>query len=238
MNNAQAGFSFQGLYPSFSSPITDLDCGLKCGPYNDYGVPVCCDIQLVVPSAFEDEWKFLESETDLWKLWEKSSTTDGKDLLEGLTPGQIPLQCMGYQHCQRQFRTITCRAFPFFPYLDSRGDFIGLTYYPDYREDCWVISNLDRVKTEYKEEFQNCFNLIFKLYPRQKESFEAYSAYLRNRAESGEEDLVYLDFRDHVFRSRPGRESFDQINYDELSSFGPFAVMKELRFEDEEGVGR
>ena len=43
---------FNELYKDFSKSLTDIDCGEKCGPYNDYGVPVCCDIKLLVPAAF------------------------------------------------------------------------------------------------------------------------------------------------------------------------------------------
>ena len=59
----------EDLYNAFSEPLTDLNCGEKCGPYNDYGVPVCCDIQLLIPAAYDLEWAYLGKATDLWHLW-------------------------------------------------------------------------------------------------------------------------------------------------------------------------
>ena len=93
--------TFKEIYQGFSVPITGLDCGIKCGPNNDYGIPVCCDINQIVPTAFEEEWKYLEPRTELWRVWEGSSTREGKELLKGLETGQVPLQCLGHQHWNR-----------------------------------------------------------------------------------------------------------------------------------------
>jgi hypothetical protein len=230
--------AFQKLYKIFSTPITEMDCGEKCGPYNDLGVPVCCDIHQLVPTAYDEEWNYLVSVTKLWKKWESSSTPDGMELLKELESGQVPLQCLGHQHCQRQFRTITCRAFPFLPYLDKIGDFCGISYYPDYQERCWVISNLSLVTLEFKDEFQKCFREIFKLYPKMKVNYRDYSEYLRELSYSGELDLVYLDFNGHVFRINPATKQPDEISYDNLQSYGPFRVSKDLLFPDEIALRR
>jgi hypothetical protein len=238
MSESPDSATFRRLYQSFSSPTTGIDCGEKCGPYNDYGVPVCCDIHQVVPSAFEEEWKYLRSKTKLWRQWDSSSTPKGKELLRGLESGQVPLQCLGYQHCQRQFRTITCRAFPFLPYLDKKGKFIGFTYYPDYREQCWIISNLSLITLEYKKEFQGCFREILKLYPIMKVNYQKYSDYLRILSDSEAVDLVYLDFDDRVFKIDPSSDHPEEITYDDLQSFGPFKVSKDLIFPDEIDLSR
>lgn len=238
MKGSQNSSTFKRLYQGFSAPITGIDCGQKCGPYNDYGIPVCCDIQLVVPSAFEEEWEYLESRTKLWKIWEGSSTQAGKELLKGLERGQVPLQCLGHQYCQRGYRTITCRAFPFFPFLGNKGKFIGFTYYPDFQEQCWIISNLSLVTMEYKKGFKGCFQEIFKLYPEMKLNYQNYSDYLRERSISQGLDLVYLDFDGNVFRFDPISGNLEEITYDDLPSFGPFKVSKDLVFPDEIDLNR
>ena len=230
--------NFGIIYQGFSAPITGIDCGEKCGPYNDYGVPVCCDISQVIPSAFQEEWIYLEARTELWRVWEGSSTQEGKELLRGLECGQIPLQCQGHRYCQRQFRTITCRAFPFLPYLNKNGKWIGFTYYPDYREQCWIISHLSLVNMEYKQEFLKCFQEIFIRYPKMKENYLDYSVHLRGLSHSEEFDLVYLDFNDRVFRVDPSADLPEEITYDDLPSFGPFKISKDLIFPDEIDLGR
>jgi hypothetical protein len=225
--------TFKEIHQGFSAPITGLDCGKKCGPYNDYGIPVCCDISQVVPSAFEEEWRYLKSKTKLWRVWEGSSTREGKVLLKGLETGQVPLQCLGHQHCQREYRTITCRAFPFLPYLGEKGKLIGFTYYPDYQERCWIISNLSQVRQEYKIEFRVCFKEIFMLYPEMEKTYLDFSNYLRELSLSNGYILIYLDFDGCVFRFDPSTGMEKEVTYDDLPTFGPFKISKDLIFPDE-----
>ena len=225
--------TFQDLYQGFSLPLSKIDCGKKCGPYNDYGVPICCDINLVVPTAFKTEWDFLESATDLWHQWDGLSTIEGKELIQQMQPGQKTLQCLGHQHCQRSYRTITCRAFPFFPYLDSAGRFLGLAYYREYREQCWIISNLSQVTIEYKKEFQNTYNHIFELYPETRADFLEFSTYMRRLAISEGEKLIIMDFEGQVLNIDPLNENTNGMSYRDLDLFGSFKITRDLVFPDE-----
>ena len=59
----------QALYDGFRTPIASVDCGQQCAPYND-GVPFCCDTCHAVPTAYLDEWAYLQDNTELWYLWE------------------------------------------------------------------------------------------------------------------------------------------------------------------------
>ena len=231
MSTSSSRAFFEELYREFSSPLSDIDCGLKCGPYNDYGVPVCCDIKLTIPAAFEDEWEYLQESADLWKPW--SSSAELVSLEDELQDGQVLLQCLGYQKCQRPFRTLTCRAFPFYPYLDSRGELIGLGYYRDYRDDCWVISNLEIVTKEFRREFQEAYQQVFLRYPESKSDFLDYAESVRKDAKEGQW-ITLLDFDTGVFLINPETEESRQVEYQELEAYGIFAVGKELHFPDED----
>lgn len=223
---------FKEIYTIFSSPLSDIDCGEKCGPFNDYGVPVCCDISLIIPSAFREEWGFLEKNTDLWQPWSSSNPLD-KDIADEVQEGQVLLKCLGYKRCQRQFRTLTCRAFPFFPYLDSQGNFLGLAYFQEYRELCWILSNLSTVTMVYKAEFQQAFELLFDQYPTSKESYCQYSSYLRDENVLSGDKIILLDFEGNVFVLDPGSEISNRVSYEDLESYGPFRITKDLIFPDE-----
>jgi hypothetical protein len=194
MNTSPDESFFEDLYKLFSKPIADIDCGEKCGPYNDYGVPVCCDSGILVPAAFDEEWLYLQGSTDLWHLCHDDQGEDLENLQDGLQSGQVLLECLGYKRCQRSYRSITCRAFPFYPYLSSGGEFIGFSYYRDFRDQCWIISNLDIVSPEYIKEFQNAYLRIFEIYPESQESFLEYSSYMRDQILKSREDLVVLNF--------------------------------------------
>ncbi|NQS91801.1 MAG: hypothetical protein HQ574_05270 [Chloroflexi bacterium] len=232
MNNSPDRVSFRSLYQGFSLPLTRIDCGKKCGPFNDYGVPVCCDIQLLVPAAYDLEWRYLQDETDLWQLW-VDPEQNKNDLQNQVQVGQVLLACQGHQHCQRDYRTLTCRAFPFYPYLDSRGLFSGLAYYQEFREQCWIISNLDQVTQEYKNEFQTTFEKIFQLDPDSRENYQSYSQYVREEAALKGEKIILLDFSEGIFQVDPESEKLQKVDFDELDSFGPFGIIKELIFPDE-----
>ncbi|MCJ7734663.1 MAG: hypothetical protein MUP11_08940 [Anaerolineales bacterium] len=232
MTNPPDNVSAKSLYQGFSLPLSGIDCGKKCGPYNDYGVPVCCDIQLLVPTAYALEWCYLQENTDLWLLWVDPGQ-NGNDLKNQVQDGLVLLACRGYQHCQRDYRTLTCRAFPFFPYLDSKGLFTGLAYYREYREKCWVISNLDLVTQEYKTEFQITFERIFQRYPDSRGNYQGYSQYVREEAALKGDKIILLDFSDDVFLIDPKSEKLHRVDFDDLDSYGPFGIIKELVFPDE-----
>ena len=223
---------FRELYSGFTNPICETDCGLKCGPHNDYGVPICCDINQVIPAAFDLEWSFLEEQTDLWVPWSSSGSLD-LDMMEELQEGQVLLACKGYQACQRDFRTLTCRAFPFFPYLDSKDAFCGMAYFPEFCDDCWIISNLDVVSQSYKKAFQQTFQKLFEIFPDYHQYLADFCRYMRERAAEESEKIVLLGFSGEVNLIDPRTEEKIQVEYKELSAFGPFEITRELRFPDE-----
>jgi len=233
MSGRSEGISFEDLYKVFSKPLADLDCGEKCGPYNDYGVPVCCDIQLLIPAAYDEEWTYLSKSTDLWHLWQGDQEGDFEDLQKSLQSGQVLLECLGHQRCQRPYRSITCRAFPFYPYLSSRGEFMGLAYYRDFRDQCWIISNLDAVRQDYIKEFQGAYQRLFEIYPETWTGFLEFSAYMREQISKAGEDLILLGFSGIFYLVNPSTEEISEINADDLESFGPFKITKELVFPDE-----
>ncbi len=225
--------AFQVLYQGFSLPLSEIDCGQKCGPHNEYGVPVCCDIGLLIPTAFKTEWEYLQENTDLWHQWEGISTPEGKKILLEMQPEQVALQCLGHQQCQRHYRTITCRSFPFYPYLNDTGSFIGLAYFHEYREQCWILSNLSLVTLEYKQQFQNTYNRIFGLYREIRKVFQEFSSYMRTVAISEDDKLILLKFDGRVFSIKASNEITKELSYTDLETYGPFKTMKEFVFPDE-----
>jgi hypothetical protein len=174
-----------------------------------------------------------KKKTDLWKPWRGKSDLEDQDLNNHLQDGQVLLECLGYQQCQRAFRSITCRAFPFFPYLSGAGDFIGLAYYRDFRDRCWIISNLDSVNQKYKQEFQKAYLRVFEEYPLSKESYLDYSSSVRSSTHIDGEQLVVMDFYGIVYFVDPLTEKMTKTKYDALDSYGPFEVMEDMYFSDE-----
>lgn len=172
------------LYTHFNSPIAKLDCGQKCAPHNPSGKPFCCDICHAVPAAYKSEWSYLERSTKLWHAWRGNecpgATAKERRELKSNTPDNMMLlACLGPTQCERDFRALSCRQFPFFPYVTSDYRFIGMAYEWEFENKCWVISNLSRVTLEYRTEFIGTFDRLFALFQSEFDSYAYHSEKLR-----------------------------------------------------------
>jgi hypothetical protein len=91
---------FPALHSRFDAPIAALDCGERCAPYNERGVPFCCDTRHTIPSAYQAEWEYLQVSSDLWHAYQPPDAND-TDRLAELTPaGQVLIECQGQTRCQ------------------------------------------------------------------------------------------------------------------------------------------
>jgi hypothetical protein len=175
--------NFREQYQKFYENILDLDCGIKCSVFNPSGKPFCCDICEAVPAAYDQEWSYLRQNTDLWKVWhgdECSLTSDEiKEIKEDTADYQILLACLGPALCQREYRAISCRQFPFFPYISRDYRFLGMAYEWHFETKCWVINYLDLIRKEYRNQFIGFYDDFFSLWPDDMESYACHSEQMR-----------------------------------------------------------
>ncbi len=172
------------IYNGFDAPIVEFDCGKKCAPHNPSGKPFCCDICQAVPAAYKSEWNYLEHHTNLWHKWRgdecKETTSQEVARLKADTPkSMVLLACLGPSQCQREFRALSCRQFPFFPYVTSDYCFIGLAYEWQFQAECWVISNLWRVTQKYRQEFIRTYDRLFALFQDEFDHYAYHSEIMR-----------------------------------------------------------
>lgn len=225
------------LYATFQAPVCDLNCGDHCAPYNERGLPFCCDIDYAIPTAYDCEWQYLQKHTDLWHLWSHASQELNEMIQEQLPVNQVPIECLGFLRCQREYRSITCRAFPFFPYIDQKRRWIGLSYYWEYEDQCWVISHLNLLSATFVQEFLGAFERLFAAEPEEKTSFYAYSA--RMRRSFGQRHrmvpLIRLNEAGDVetYAVTPANGRLQRVERAELPAFGPYLIAAELPFPDE-----
>jgi hypothetical protein len=92
----------------------------------------------------------------------------------------ILLACLGPSQCQRDFRALSCRQFPFFPYVTSDYRFIGLAYEWEFESKCWVISHLPSVTQKYREEFIQTYDHLFALFQEEFDHYAYHSERMRN----------------------------------------------------------
>lgn len=227
---------YAGLYEQFDAPVTAFDCGERCAPYNDRGAPFCCDSMHAVPTAYQAEFRYLQEKTDLWKPWQARTPSDATNLQRQLPEGHVLIACKGHLLCQRNFRSITCRAFPFFPYLSRQGNFLGMTYYWEYADRCWVISHLNTVTLEYRRQFVAAFEALFLAYPEERENFRQFSGIMRRVFGRRKQAIPLLHRNGGVYKvtSRNGR--LRRTDVDRLPAYGVYKIAAELPFPGEENL--
>ena len=177
-------FDVHLLYDGFDDTVTALDCGQQCAPYNPSGKPFCCDICHTVPVAYRPEWDYLQAHTDLWHEWQGDECcgepVDMDGLKDQMAEYMILLSCKGPAHCQRDYRSTSCRQFPFFPYITADDRFLGLAYAWEFESTCWVISHLDTVTAAYRRSFIETYDILFSRSPDEFESFAGVSEEMRD----------------------------------------------------------
>ncbi len=224
---------FAALYARFRSPVAALDCGSRCSPYNENGVPFCCDTRHAVPTAYAAEWEYLQAHTDLWHPWEAPDSAETARLQAQTPAGQVLIACLGHTLCQRDFRSLTCRAFPFFPYLDREGEFLGLSYYWEYEDRCWVISHLEAITSAYRQEFISAYDLLFSRMPHERESFRHHSAVMRRVFGRRRRAVPLLHRNGEAYKITPSNGRLRRVPLESLPKFGPYRIAGELPFPEE-----
>lgn len=217
----------RNLYDGFDSPIASLDCGRKCSPHNPNGKPFCCDICQAVPAAYKSEWRFFQNSTDLWHTWRGDECSDasraGRANLKTETPkDMILLACLGPALCQRDYRALSCRQFPFFPYVTSGYRFIGLAYEWEFEAKCWVISNLSRVTRRYRREFVRTYDQLFASFQSEFENYAYHSEIMRREFIQRRRRFPLLHRNGKTYLVSPGSERMRLVSPEGLPKFGPY----------------
>ncbi len=168
---------FRKLFAEFTAPVCQIDCGQKCAPLNG-GSPLCCSTDNAIPIMDRAEWHLLRHRTDIWSRFIPFDD-DSQEIVDELANTCVAVECKGAQFCERDNRSLSCRTFPFFPYITEEGEFIGLSYYWDFEDTCWVLSNLKVVEQDYIEQFVAAYEMRFAEDPDEFPVFQEHSADMR-----------------------------------------------------------
>lgn len=222
---------FRPLYDRFDAPLTGIDCGTKCASHNPSGKPFCCDICQAVPAAYRQEWDYLRLNTDLWHIWRGDEclhdSTDPEELRAETPVHMLLLACQGPSHCQRPFRALSCRQFPFFPYISTDYHFIGLAYEWIFEPTCWVISNLGRVTDAYRAEFIRTYDKLFAQWQAEFDSYAILSDQAREYFASQRRRIPLLHRNGGYYRISPYSERMQCLPPERLPRFGPYRAEAE-----------
>jgi hypothetical protein len=150
---------YERIYKMFVAPVSAFDCGAKCGVHNG-GEPICCSTGGAIPIVDKHEWKLLQSRSDLWHVFTPPDKATEKELSD-LHHDCVAIECKGFMSCERDNRSMSCRTFPFFPYIDRAGDFLGLSVFWTFEDRCWVQSQLQIVNLRFVDEFVAAYETLF-----------------------------------------------------------------------------
>ena len=218
--------NIQQIYERFSAPVTAVDCGQMCAPHNPNGKPFCCDICEAVPAAYCQEWHYLRERTDLWHVWRgdecAANSQDPSELLSETPNHMLLLACRGPERCQREFRALSCRQFPFYPYVSSDYRFLGLSYVWQFEAVCWVISNLELVSAVYRRGFVAVYDEIFAQWQEDFDSYAVYSEQARGYFAESKRRLPLLHRNGGFYLVSPGSERMQRVSPQRLRRFGPY----------------
>jgi len=212
------------LYDLFNSPATEVDCGDLCRLHNPSGKPFCCDICHAVPTAYQQEWDYLKAHTQLWHAWrgdECHSEIEDPQQIRQNTPEHLRLlACLGPDQCQRDFRTMSCRQFPFFPYITADDRFIGMTYYWAFEPYCWVISNLGSVTSKFRQEFFNTYDALLSDWEDEYDSYYYLSEDMRTEFIKLKRRIPLLHRNGRYYLLSPKSDRLSRVEPDQFRQFG------------------
>lgn len=211
---------YESIYAGFEAPVAQFDCGQYCAPHNG-GTPVCCSTAHCIPVVRRDEWKFLQSRSDLWHRYKPGDRAEQK-IKDDLPRDILMIECKGAALCERENRSLSCRAFPFFPYVTRDYNFVGLTYYWHFEDLCWVISNLGIVERPFLDEFVSTFDLLFRRIPGELETFRDYAATMRRAFSRMGRTIPVLGRDGHYYSVTPRTGELQPARVEAFGKHGPY----------------
>lgn len=152
------------LHGLLQAPVTAFDCGTLCAPGNG-GVPVCCHAPTILPVLYKAELALLRRRTTMWTR----HVPQGADaeLAQLARPCDVFAVCKGHLQCEREHRDLTCRTFPFEPYLDHRGRLAGLVFCFDLAHLCPLMLGDQRIEPEFLAQCLRMYARLFEFAPEE-----------------------------------------------------------------------
>jgi hypothetical protein len=218
---------FARIYGMFEAPIARFDCARHCAPLNG-GEPICCSTKHAVPVVDRAEWRLLKRRTDLWRL-HRPRDREGRRVVAELDKSCLAIECKGARYCERDNRSLACRAFPFFAYIDAKGEFIGLSIHWTFADRCWVISNLEIVDPEFRRQFVAAYEFLFKVDPGELEVHKQHSANQRRVFSRQRRPIPLIDREGRFFKILPHGGGMQTCQPSALPKYGPYRSERSYR---------
>ena len=191
------------IYELISVPVSKrYDCGKYCAPLNG-GEPVCCSTAHAIPIVAKSEWQLLKCRTDLWRAFDPGNDRAAQEIVNELSDDSKAIECKGAPFCERDNRTLACRAFPFFPYFTKERELVGLSYYWTFEDRCWVLSNLRIVDRQFVQELVGAYEYLFSKDEDELAAFVSQSASMRSVFSRWGRNIPVFGRDGHIWKVKP-----------------------------------
>ncbi len=203
-------------------PVGAVDCGQYCAPHNPSGKPFCCDIQHAVPAAYQQEWEYLQTASHQWQLYQPLTELEQQTFAVETPPHMLLIECNGPASCHRPTRALSCRQFPFFPYITDDARFIGLTYEWAFESTCWLISHLEIVTPAYRSAFIHIYDHIFDRWMDDFESYAIHSQEMRTFFQQHRRRIPIIHRNGNTYLLSPASDRLTKVPFDQFRKFGRY----------------
>ena len=214
--------TFRKVFEFFNASVMHADCGEQCAPLNG-GTPVCCDTTNAIPIMQVSEWKHLRTRSNMWRSFKAHDAATLK-ITEELSSTCKAVECRGAANCERDNRSLACRTFPFFPYFTKEGKILGLSYYWNFEDRCWVISNMASVKQDFIDEFLRAFEILFEDDLEERQVYADYSANMRRVFSRWKRPIPVIGRNREYYLIKPKGTGIQVVTANKMPAFKPFTT--------------
>ncbi len=211
---------FRRVYDGFEAALSRFDCGRFCSPLNG-GTPVCCSTDHAIPIIDKAEFRLLRGRSDLWSRF-RAQDADSRRVVADLHPDCLAVACKGARFCERENRSLACRAFPFYPYFTREGEMVGLATYWIFADRCWIISNLAVVERDFVREFVAAFDYVLARDAAEREAMILQSANHRRVFSRRKRIIPLIGRAGGYFKAMPHGGEIRPARLEEFKPEGPY----------------
>jgi hypothetical protein len=159
------------FYALLGEEIADFDCGAVCAKRNRNGLPYCCDVSKTIPLMYREEYEYVRRHSSMWRPYKPRDPDEKLDELEY----HLYVECRGPGRCERAWRSIVCRIFPTYPYMDEDGRAIGLFFNTCLRDKCHLAGRPELVRAAFIRDHLKFWNLLLERHEGEHEFHMALS---------------------------------------------------------------
>lgn len=156
-------------YHHLAPAMADFNCGELCAPDND-GVPACCDHEWTIPLLFREEFKFQRRRSRFWRRYPRRTPQQRVDANEFDSYNDWACLCPGPAKCERDKRALVCRLYPFMPFINGRGEVLGMTFIHGEAKKCPLVDRPGWAPpSDYIKGSLRYWKEVFEVFPEERQ---------------------------------------------------------------------